>query len=108
MSALELRGQAVWWPVLWYEGKGRWNLRDDLRQDPSFAHLAQGWGAGTDVQARYRLGPGHLGVGWQWEWMQTRAGTDRVFLADGRTIDSIFNGAQRQGQFYYFTVGLMF
>ena len=40
-QALSLKGQLALLPYIHYQGRGKWNLRDDLKQDPSFIHEAE-------------------------------------------------------------------
>jgi hypothetical protein len=112
--AMELRGELVGWPVLWYEGEGKWNLRPEFRQDPSFRHEAKGYGLGSSLEGRWWFGAvreerrAFVGLGWQWQWMATKPGTDTTFFQDGSEIVIKFNRAERQSQYWFVTAGCVF
>jgi hypothetical protein len=115
--SLMVQSEFIGWPVLWYEGQGSWNLRRELRQDPSFRHEAHGYGMNHTLELRYwwRLpwdedndARAFLGLGWQWQWMATKRGIDTVFLQNGSQTTITFNGAERQGQYWFLTTGWTF
>jgi hypothetical protein len=116
-QAMTLQGELVGWPVLWYQGQGTWNLRPEFRQDPSFRHTASGFGVGSAVEWRYWWdlrrnrwsdARAFLGLGWQWQWMATKHGTDTTFVRDDSPITITFNGAERHGQRWVVAVGWTF
>lgn len=41
---LRLKGSLALFPYIHYRGRGVWNLRDDFKKDPSFAHEADNFG----------------------------------------------------------------
>lgn len=70
-----------------YDGEGRWNLRDDLAQSPSFRHEADGGGWRFSLAYAYSLNPRlALAVqGWR-TTLAAREGWDRLFYTDGRVV----------------------
>jgi hypothetical protein len=109
---VELRGELVGWPLIWYEGLGR-------REDLAVKHVAPGYGLGSTLEGRYwfrdRAGQARafLGIGWHWEWMKTREGMVKFTqTAVGRQIEGVpnlvLNPAERQGQFWFLSVGRTF
>ena len=71
---------------LWYDGEGRWNLRSDFQQNPSFVHDATGWGLHTMAKLSYFLGPAELYVGGRYLYFTASDGNDTTFFSDGTEI----------------------
>ena len=44
ISPLKLKAHLALFPYMLYSGQGVWNLRDDLKQDPSFSHKGDNFG----------------------------------------------------------------
>ena len=78
--------------LLQYEGKGDWNLRDDIRY---FDHKADGYAIGLKAGVEWDFTPSWtLGVLLDWATMRTSAGVDRSYFTDGTTESTKFNGAR--------------
>ena len=78
--------------LLQYEGKGDWNLRDDIRY---FDHKADGYAFGLKAGVEWDFTPSWtLGVLLDWATMRTSAGVDRSYFTDGTTESIKFNGAR--------------
>lgn len=86
---------------LWYDGQGKWNLRSDFQQDPSFKHKARGWGLTTDVKLSYFLGPGEIYVGARYLYFAAFDGNDTTFFSDGTQFTIPFNEAEAQSVLGY-------
>jgi len=74
-----------YWPVVWYRGKGTWNLRTDFEQTPSFTHKDDnGYGGDVTATLRYPITRQWMvEAGWTGRFLRTSNGTDRTFFADG-------------------------
>jgi hypothetical protein len=79
-------------PYARYRGEGRWNLRADLRKDPSFAHRGEttGWGGmegllGVFYRPRVCL---ELEAGARYYTFQVKDGTSVTYFANGSTAVS--------------------
>jgi hypothetical protein len=75
------------YPYTRYQGEGRWNLRADLNQNPSFAHQAEttGWGGGEAL----------LGLVYRpWVYLEFEGGARYFFLQakDGTSVSYVSNG----------------
>jgi hypothetical protein len=75
-----------------YDAEANWNLRTDFRHPVSFIHEAEGSGleAGAKIlfETKKRWG---INVGLNVKEMTTDAGLDRLFFADGTTVDTRLN-----------------
>jgi hypothetical protein len=73
----------VQWHAVNYEGEGIWNLRSDFRQDPSFRHTADGYGAvirvGTIFQPSKQT---QLTLRYVYERWRTDPGLDMTFFSN--------------------------
>jgi hypothetical protein len=83
-SPLRYRLDAGFIPWLYYYGEGRWNLRSDLAQSPSFVHESRsghGFLGKGSVSYAWRSWRGELG----WSWLALRAdpGEDRIEFSNG-------------------------
>jgi hypothetical protein len=82
-----------------YKGVADWNLIDSFVHPVSFMHRANGYQANIDLQLSYKVIP-QLSVIIQGKYRtaETGKGTDQLFLNDGRTLNSQFNGAINTGK----------
>jgi len=82
-----------------YKGVADWNLIDSFVHPVSFMHRANGFQVNIDLQFSYRVIP-QLSVNIQGKYRnaETGKGTDQLFLNDGRTLNSQFNGAINTGK----------
>jgi len=102
-----LQFDARYWPYLWYEGKGVWNLRSDFMQDPSFIHEATGYGGDVQVRLRHFLSKScSVELGYSGMYLRASEGTDTTFFSNG-TVSTIplLNVSQNS---HFFHVGLEF
>jgi hypothetical protein len=95
-------------PYIRYYGEGRWNLREDLRKDPSFAHQAEttGWGGGEGLLGIiYRPGV-HLELegGVRYYFFQVKNGTDITYFSNGTTTVSGLDEAQSERVGFYLQI----
>ena len=89
-----------------YDGEAVWNLRDDFRQDPSFSHHADGYGASARLGLRYALTESwfiHGMATYQTQW--TNNGTESIYFRDGVETNG-FHGANWES--LGFSLGLDF
>ncbi|WP_305045054.1 hypothetical protein [Geoalkalibacter sp.] len=92
---LALWGDATYHFMSSYKAEGRWNLRSDFAQDPSFRHLADGGGwklAGgflynTSLRSSWGLDAFYT------SWLADEDGVARVFFSDGIVVDTRLNEA---------------
>ncbi len=78
-----------------YNGKANWNLRSDFAHPKSFEHDSDGRGCVLSMVFEYQITPkiGFAFLGsWQ-DWDASR-GIDRLFLAEGRRIDTQLNSVE--------------
>ncbi|MBI5197849.1 MAG: hypothetical protein HZA19_04480 [Nitrospirae bacterium] len=71
-----------------YRGEGVWNLRTDMKQNPSFKHESDdGWGEQVDVTVSYKLGDRvAFEAGYRYLEMVAKKGVDTTFGSDGTVI----------------------
>lgn len=98
LRQMGLKASWAFFPYLRYRGEGRWNLRQDLNQAPSFVHEAEttGWG-GWD---------GLLGLYYRpWDWLEFEGGAragyfevmdgdDTVYLSDNTALGADLDRAE--------------
>lgn len=102
---LILSADANFFPFADYTGKGRWNLRTDFAQDPSFEHDAVGMGGSIELQAQYRFASHwRTGMGWRGQWFEATDGTDTTFFSDGSKISIPLNKVVQQTMFFFFNL----
>jgi hypothetical protein len=108
LRQLGLKASCAFFPYLRYRGEGRWNLRSDLKPDPSFVHEAEqtGWG-GWD---------GQLGLDYRpWEFLEfeggVRAGyfkitdgTNTIHLSDNTALTTDLDRAETWRYGLYFKI----
>lgn len=86
INPFRLKTQLALFPYIQYEGQGVWNLRDDFRQDPSFSHEANNFGAlGLDgvVSLVYRpLKALEIEGGARITYFYVKDGTDTTYFSD--------------------------
>lgn len=105
--AIEVTGHA--WPNLTYRGSGRWNMREEFRQDPSFRHAASGFGGDAGLRLRYRPTPHwDLSLGWMGTWLQAKNGTDTTYFQDGSQATIPLLDVTSQSNFYSIGIGYLF
>jgi hypothetical protein len=77
-----------------YDAVANWNLRDDFAHPTSFQHWADGHGVVVSLNSSYGLTKSlALIFGLDFRSWDTDAGLDRVYRANGTTLDTQFNGA---------------
>jgi hypothetical protein len=75
-----------------YEAVANWNLRSDLLPSRSFEHDADGRGIVASAGAEYLLKESwYVGLNVTYQEWSTDHGVDRVFLADGRVLETRLN-----------------
>jgi hypothetical protein len=90
-----------------YQGQADWNLISQFRHPVSFTDDAKGYGVNAGAAIAYTIIPHlkvHVAAGYYY-W-ETGKGNDRLYLQDGATDLTQFNGAYRKG--YSFTGGVSF
>lgn len=90
-----------------YRAQADWNLIPQFRHPVSFTDDAKGYGVNTGAAIAYTIIPHfklQLAAGYYY-W-ETGKGNDRLYLEDGTTDLTQFNGAYRKG--YSFTGGASF
>lgn len=81
-----------------YRSVADWNLIDAFAHPVSFKHTANGYGTEGLIQAGFRFSPVFsVFLRGNYYYANTGKGTDDLFLADGRQLQSQFNGATRHG-----------
>ena len=94
------------WPNVTYRGNGYWNLREDLKQDPSYTHKANGNGLDLDLSFLFRWSEHWQStIGWQMMWMKVKDGTDQTFFTDGSSPVIPFKTAYLRTNYYYLGMG---
>lgn len=91
---------------LWYDGRGKWNLRSDFRQNPSFEHDAKGWGLATNMRLSYFLGPGEIFLGGRFLYLAAFDGDDTTFFSDGTQTTIPFNEVEARSLLGYAGIAL--
>jgi hypothetical protein len=75
-----------------YEAVANWNLVDEFAHPTSFEHEADGSGIVITVAGEYVLkGPWSLSLTASYQDWSTDPGTDRLYYADGATVDTRLN-----------------
>lgn len=104
-----LKASFAFFPYLRYQGEGRWNLRQDFRQDPSFRHQSEtkGWGGWEGLLGLYYR-PGarfEFEVGARAWFFRTQDGTDTTFFSDNTSISTPLDRAEtwRIGLYFQLT-----
>jgi len=97
-----ITADANFFPYAYYEGQGRWNLRRDFEQDPSFKQDAQGLGGSLEVQAQWQVRPPwQIGLGWRGQWFDADDGTTKFFLSDGQTAKIPLRSVTHYTNFFF-------
>ncbi len=95
---LRLKSHLAFFPYVRYRGRGVWNLRGDLQQDPSFLHKAENTGflgGEGGLALSHRLFSFlELEAGGRLSYLSVESGLDRTYFADGTIVDVSFKGAQ--------------
>lgn len=77
-----------------YTGAADWNLIDAFAHPVSFKHNANGYQTNMNLQVNFQLIPKLSAfIRGNYTHSETGTGTDQLFLIDGRTLQSQFNGA---------------
>ena len=96
------------YPYTRYRGEGRWNLRADLNQDPSFAHRAEtsGWGGGEALLGLIYRPWVHLELegGARYFFFQAQDGTSVGYVSDGTTTVSRLDKAKSERVGFYLQI----
>ena len=97
-----------YWPVVWYRGKGTWNLRTDFEQTPSFTHKDDnGYGGDITATLRYPITTQWMvDAGWTGRFLRTSNGTDRTFFSNG--TESTIPLLQVSQDTHWFHLGLRY
>ena len=107
---LFLKGNALYIPYTSYKGEGIWNLRSDFKQNPSFAHEADG-GQGVEAEASlgYRIGETlEIEAGYRYWYIKSEEGTDIVFFSNGFIGITRLNEVVSERQGAFLTLTLLF
>ncbi|MGY0035978.1 hypothetical protein [Pedobacter sp. NJ-S-72] len=81
-----------------YKAVADWNLIDAFAHPVSFKHTANGYGTEGLIKVNYRFTPVVSAfIRANYYYANTGKGTDDLFLADGRQLQSQFNEAVRRG-----------
>ncbi len=95
-------------PYIHYHGEGRWNLRADLKQDPSFAHQAEatGWGGGEALLGVIYRPWIHFELegGARYFLFQAKNGTGVGYVSDGTTTVSRLDEAKSERAGFYLQI----
>jgi hypothetical protein len=95
-------------PYTRYYGEGRWNLRADLNQNPSFAHRAEttGWGGGEGLLGIVFRPGVHLELegGVRYYFFQVKDGTDVTYFSNGTGTVSGLDEAQSERVGFYLQI----
>jgi hypothetical protein len=87
---LRLKTQLAFFPYMHYRGRGVWNLRDDLKKDPSFTHEADNVGVlGMDgaVSLVYQpLKNLEIEGGGRLSYFYVQDGRDRTFFSNNDVV----------------------
>ncbi len=93
---------ANFFPYADFEGQGRWNLRTDFEQDPSFKQEATGFGGSLEIQAQWPVNPQwQIGLGWRGQWFEADDGTTKFFLSDGQTANVKLRSVIHHTNFFF-------
>jgi hypothetical protein len=109
LQQVGIKAAFAWFPYTRYWGEGRWNLRADLNQDPSFSHRAEttGWGGGEALLGLVYRPWVHLEFegGARYFFFQAQDGTSVSYVSDGTTTVSRLDEAksERVGFYLQFT-----
>lgn len=86
ISPLRLKTHLAFFPYMHYRGSGVWNLREDLRKDPSFSHEADNFGIlGMDGALSLVYQPLkflEIEGGGRMSYFYVQDGTDTTFLSN--------------------------
>jgi hypothetical protein len=86
INPLRLKTHLALFPYMHYEGRGVWNLRDDLKKDPSFSHEADNFGVlGMDGAISLVYQPLkflEIEAGGRMSYFYAQDGTDTTFFTN--------------------------
>ncbi len=105
LQQVGIKASFALFPYTRYRGEGRWNLRADLNQDPSFAHEAEttGWGGGEALLGLVYRPWVHLELegGARYFLFRAQDGTSVTYLSDGTTTVSRLDEAKSERVGFY-------
>ena len=108
LQQLGIKASFALFPYTRYRGEGRWNLRADLEQDPSFAHRAEttGWGGGEALLGLVYRPWVHLELegGARYFFFQAQDGTNVSYVSDGTTTVSRLDEAKSERIGFYLQI----
>jgi Protochlamydia outer membrane protein len=108
LQQVGLKASCALFPYTRYRGEGRWNLRADLNQNPSFAHRAEttGWGGGEALLALvYRPGVRlEFESGVRYSVFRAEDGTNVAYISDGTTTVSRLDEAKSERVGFYLQI----
>jgi hypothetical protein len=98
INPLRLKTHLAIFPYMHYSGRGAWNLRDDLKKDPSFSHEADNFGVlGMDgaISLIYRpLKFLEFEAGGRMSYFYVQDGTDSTYFSNNTTANVTLNEAK--------------
>ncbi len=108
LQQMGIKASFALFPYTHYRGEGRWNLRADLSQAPSFVHQAEttGWGGGEALLGLYYRPGAHLEFegGARYFFFQAEDGTNLTYIADGTTTVSRLDEAKSERVGFYLQI----
>ena len=108
LQQVGIKASFALFPYTRYRGEGRWNLRADLKQDPSFAHRAEtsGWGGGDALLGLVYRPWVHLEFegGARYFFFQAQDGTNVTYVSDGTTTVSRLDEAKSERVGFYLQI----
>jgi len=105
-NQLSLNGM-VNYKQLKYKAAADWNLIDAFEHPVSFRHTANGYGTDGFLQVNFRFTPVlSVFTRGNYSYSNTGKGTDDLFLADGKQLQSQFNSATRHAAGLIAGIGL--
>jgi Protochlamydia outer membrane protein len=108
LQQVGIKASFALFPYTRYRGEGRWNLRADLNQDPSFAHRAEttGWGGGEALLGLVYRPWVCLEVegGARFFFFQATDGTGVAYVSDGTTTASRLDDAKSERVGFYLQI----
>ena len=108
LQQVGIKASFALFPYTRYLGEGRWNLRADLNQDPSFAHRAEtsGWGGGDALLGLVYRPWVHLELegGARYFFFQAQDGTNVTYVSDGTTTVSRLDEAKSERIGFYLQI----
>ena len=108
LQQVGIKASFALYPYTRYSGEGRWNLRADLKPDPSFAHRAEtsGWGGGEALLGLVYRPWVHLEFegGARYFLFQAQDGTNVTYVSDGTTTVTRLDEAKSERVGFYLQI----